>query len=65
MPLTPTPAHIIILNGVPRSGKSSIVSVIQDTFDGMWLNIGVDRWMAFQPESDLELGCGLVANGRI
>ncbi|MGV0105471.1 hypothetical protein NSTCB13_04208 [Nostoc sp. DSM 114160] len=26
--------QIIILNGVPRSGKSSIVAVIQETFDG-------------------------------
>lgn len=34
--------QIIILNGIPRSGKSSIVSVIQDTFDGPWMNLGVD-----------------------
>jgi chloramphenicol 3-O phosphotransferase len=36
------PGQIIILNGVPRSGKSSIVSVIQETFEGPWLNLGVD-----------------------
>ncbi|MCP4362394.1 MAG: chloramphenicol phosphotransferase, partial [Chloroflexi bacterium] len=34
--------QIIILNGVPRSGKSSIVKVIQETFDGPWMNLGVD-----------------------
>ena len=36
--------QIIILNGVPRSGKSSIVAVIQETFDGPWLNLGVDTF---------------------
>ena len=35
-----TPGQIIILNGAPRSGKSSIVTVIQETFDGVWLNLG-------------------------
>src|SRR6185295_18609551 len=34
------PGQIIILNGAPRSGKSSIVAVIQDTFDGLWMNLG-------------------------
>jgi chloramphenicol 3-O phosphotransferase len=34
--------RIIILNGAPRSGKSSIVRVIQDTFEGPWMNLGVD-----------------------
>jgi len=36
------PGQIIILNGAPRSGKSSIVAVIQETFDGVWMNLGVD-----------------------
>jgi chloramphenicol 3-O phosphotransferase len=36
------PGQIVILNGVPRAGKSSIVTVIQDTFDGVWMNLGVD-----------------------
>jgi chloramphenicol 3-O phosphotransferase len=28
------PGSIVILNGAPRSGKSSIARVIQATFDG-------------------------------
>jgi len=32
----------VVLNGAPRSGKSSIVKVIQETFEGPWLNLGVD-----------------------
>ena len=31
-----------MLNGAPRSGKSSIAAVIQETFDGVWMNLGVD-----------------------
>lgn len=34
--------QIVVLNGAPRSGKSSIVAAIQETFDGIWMNIGVD-----------------------
>jgi chloramphenicol 3-O phosphotransferase len=37
-----TLGEIVILNGVPRSGKSSIAHIIQDTFEGVWMNIGVD-----------------------
>jgi chloramphenicol 3-O phosphotransferase len=33
---------IIVLNGAPRSGKSSTAAAIQETFDGLWMNIGVD-----------------------
>jgi chloramphenicol 3-O phosphotransferase len=33
---------IVVLNGAPRSGKSSIVEAIQSTFDGTWVNLGVD-----------------------
>ncbi len=34
--------QIVILNGAPRSGKSSIAAVIQERFDGAWMNLGVD-----------------------
>jgi len=42
---TNQPGQIVILNGVPRSGKSSIVAVIQETFDGPWMNLGVDTYI--------------------
>ena len=41
--------QIIILNGAPRSGKSSIVAVIQETFDGPWMNLGVDTFKRLTP----------------
>lgn len=34
--------RIVLLNGAPRSGKSSIARVMQDTFDGAWMDLGVD-----------------------
>jgi chloramphenicol 3-O-phosphotransferase len=45
MAQTRAQGQIIILNGAPRSGKSSIVEVIQDTFDGVWINLGIDGFM--------------------
>jgi chloramphenicol 3-O phosphotransferase len=45
-----TPGQIVILNGVPRSGKSSIATAIQNTFEGVWMNLGVDRFKPMTPE---------------
>lgn len=36
------PGRIVVLNGAPRAGKSSIVAAIQDWADGPWMNLGVD-----------------------
>ncbi|HYX18874.1 MAG TPA: hypothetical protein VE944_31795 [Nostoc sp.] len=55
--------QIIILNGAPRSGKSSIVAVIQETFDGLWMNLGVDRFMQMTPPRYLP-GMGLRPGGE-
>ena len=43
------PGRIVILNGPPRAGKSSIVIEIQETFDGVWMNVGVDIARAMTP----------------
>jgi chloramphenicol 3-O phosphotransferase len=43
------PGQIVVLNGAPRAGKSSIVAVVQETFDGPWMNIGVDVARAMTP----------------
>jgi chloramphenicol 3-O phosphotransferase len=63
MAQTRAPGQIIILNGVPRSGKSSIVAVIQDTFDGVWMNLGVDGFMQMTPARYLP-GMGLRPGGE-
>ena len=57
------PGHIVILNGVPRSGKSSIVAAIQATLEGVWMNLGVDRLMQCTPPRYLP-GIGLRPGGE-
>jgi chloramphenicol 3-O phosphotransferase len=41
--------QIVLLNGPPRVGKSSIAEVIQETFPGIWMNIGMDLHIAATP----------------
>ncbi len=69
----PALGRIVILNGVPRAGKTSIVRVIQDTFEGVWTNLGVDVFAGgatpkrYQPEVhepgiyDLEVDTSLLS----
>jgi chloramphenicol 3-O phosphotransferase len=58
-----SPGQIVILNGTPRSGKSSIVAAIQDTFEGVWMNLGVDRFMQMTPQR-YQPGIGLRPGGE-
>ena len=48
-----------MLNGAPRSGKSSIVAAIQDSFDGVWVNLGVDVFVREVTPPALRPGIGL------
>lgn len=57
------PGQIVILNGAPRSGKSSIAAAIQNTFAGVWMNLGVDRFKAMTPER-YQPGIGLRPGGE-
>jgi chloramphenicol 3-O phosphotransferase len=45
------PGEIVILNGVPRSGKTSIAQIIQATFPGLWMNLGADAHIMCTPLS--------------
>jgi chloramphenicol 3-O phosphotransferase len=60
---TDTPGQIVILNGPPRSGKSSIAAVIQETFEGVWMNLGVDGFMQLTPRR-YQPGIGLRPGGE-
>ena len=53
------PGQVVILNGAPRSGKSSIVAVIQETFDGPWMNLGVDVFVREVTPERYRPGMGL------
>tara|TARA_R110002020_G_scaffold4015_13_gene17592 strand:+ start:1655 stop:2257 length:603 start_codon:yes stop_codon:yes gene_type:complete len=55
--------RIVILNGAPRSGKSSIAAAMQDTLPGHWINLGVDAQNRTLPASLLP-GIGLRPGGE-
>jgi chloramphenicol 3-O phosphotransferase len=57
------PGQIVVLNGPPRSGKSSIARAIQNTFDGVWMNLGVDGFKQMTPER-FQPGIGLRPGGE-
>ncbi|HEX3813759.1 MAG TPA: hypothetical protein VHX59_13060 [Mycobacteriales bacterium] len=59
----PQAGQIVILNGTPRSGKSSISRAIQEIFDGVWLNLGVDRYKETIPDR-YQPGIGLRPGGE-
>ena len=60
----PVPGQIVILNGAPRSGKSSIAAAIQETFDGPWVNLGVDAHMSSVMPRRYSPGIGLRPGGE-
>jgi chloramphenicol 3-O phosphotransferase len=57
--------QIIILNGAPRSGKSSIAAVIQETFGGVWMNLGVDAFGRHITPPHYRPGIGLRPGGEL
>jgi chloramphenicol 3-O phosphotransferase len=58
-----TPGRIVVLNGAPRSGKSSIAAAMQDRLDGVWMNLGVDTFTGATPER-FRPGVGLRPGGE-
>lgn len=57
------PGPVVVLNGAPRSGKSSIARAIADRGPGVWVNLGVDVSRAMTPER-LQPGIGLRPGGE-
>ena len=55
--------RIVILNGAPRSGKSSIARAMQQRLPGKWINLGVDAQNRTLPEALLP-GIGLRPGGE-
>ena len=55
--------RIVILNGVPRAGKSSIARAVIAQLPGRWANLGVDRMNAALPK-ELLPGIGLRPGGE-
>jgi chloramphenicol 3-O phosphotransferase len=61
--MTTPPGRIVILNGAPRSGKSTLARAIQEKLPGTWLNLGVDAMAAITPPA-LMPGIGLRPGGE-
>lgn len=55
--------RIVILNGAPRAGKSSIAKALQDNDERVWMNLGVDAFGTITPER-LRPGIGLRPGGE-
>ena len=49
----------MVLNGAPRSGKSSIAADIQRSFEGVWMNLGVDAFVREVTPERYRPGIGL------
>ncbi len=55
--------RIVVLNGVPRAGKSSIARALMALVPGRWVNLGVDAMSAALPKEMLP-GIGLRPGGE-
>lgn len=55
--------RVIVLNGAPRSGKSTIARTICDALPGPWVNLGVDLMQSATPQRLLP-GMGLRPGGE-
>jgi chloramphenicol 3-O phosphotransferase len=58
-----TPGQIVVLNGPPRAGKSTLAQEIRDSFDGVWMNLGLDKFKKATPER-FQPGIGLRPGGE-
>jgi chloramphenicol 3-O phosphotransferase len=61
--MTDAPGRIVLLNGPPRAGKTSIATAIQNSFDGVWMNLGLDNFKSMTPER-YQPGVGLRPGGE-
>lgn len=57
------PGHIVILNGTPRAGKTSIARAIQSMAPGLWLNLGLEMFKSATPQR-YQPGIGLRPGGE-
>lgn len=56
--------RIVILNGAPRAGKSSIAAAIRQSIPGQWVTLGVDLQSEHVIPADLRPGIGLRPGGE-
>ncbi|MGH0002085.1 chloramphenicol phosphotransferase CPT family protein [Pseudovibrio ascidiaceicola] len=59
-----TTGRIVVLNGAPRSGKSSIVAALQQLASTPWMNLGVDVVVKHVTPERMRPGIGLRPGGE-
>lgn len=52
------PGSVVVLNGMPRSGKTSIAKALQGMREQVWINVGLDHHIRTLPDW-LSPGAGL------
>jgi chloramphenicol 3-O phosphotransferase len=55
--------RIVVLNGAPRAGKSSIAAALHARDDETWMHLGVDTWSQHVMPARLRPGIGLRPGG--
>jgi chloramphenicol 3-O phosphotransferase len=60
----PDTGIIVVLNGVPRSGKSTTARAVQDSLPGLWMHLGVDAFSEYVTPAELRPGVGLRPGGE-
>lgn len=63
MPSGEGPGTIVLLNGTPRAGKTSIARAVQGTIPGLWLNLGLELFKSATPAA-YQPGIGLRPGGE-
>ncbi len=58
------PGYVVVLNGAPRSGKSSIVAALQEETSEPWMNLGVDAFVECVTPPAFRPGIGLRPGGE-
>ncbi|AEV36688.1 Chloramphenicol phosphotransferase family protein [Pseudovibrio sp. FO-BEG1] len=59
-----TSGWVVLLNGAPRAGKSSIVSGLQSSGEEHWMNLGVDVVIKHMTPDQQKPGIGLRPGGE-
>ena len=57
------PGTIVVLNGAPRAGKTTVARALQQSSDRIWLHLGVDAFADVTP-ARLRPGIGLRPGGE-
>ncbi|KZL05035.1 Chloramphenicol 3-O phosphotransferase [Pseudovibrio axinellae] len=56
--------RVVLLNGAPRAGKSSVACALQAQADSPWMNLGIDAILRHVTPAKMQPGIGLRPGGE-